>query len=107
MRIAVLQMTSGIDPAVNARTLDQAVEKAAAGGAQRLLTPEMCGMLDRDRPRAAGKIVSETDSPVLTTVSEAAAREGLWVALGSLAIRREDDRWANRPFVIDASGAVV
>jgi len=106
-RIAVLQMTAGIDPTANARTLEQAVEQAAAGGAQMLFTPEMSGMLDRDRPRAAAKIVPEADSPVLTAVSEAAARAGLWVALGSLAIRREDDRWANRSFVMDGSGAVV
>ena len=106
-RIAVLQMTSGIDPAVNAQTLEQAVEQAAAGGAQMLFTPEMSGMLDRDRPRAAGKIVSEAESTVLTGVSEAAARAGLCVALGSLAIKRDDGRWANRSFVIDGNGAVV
>ena len=106
-RIAVLQMTAGIDPAANARRLEEAVEQAAGDGAQMLFTPEMSGMLDRDRPRAAAKIVSEADSPVLAAVREAAARSGLWVALGSLAIRRDDDRWANRSFVIDAKGEVA
>ena len=100
-------MTSGIEPAANARTLARAVEEAATGGASMLFTPEMSGMLDRDRTRAAGKIVPEAVSPVLASVREAAAEAGLWVALGSLAIEREDGRWANRSFVIDSRGEVV
>ena len=106
-RIAVLQMTSGIDPAANAATLVRAIQEAAAGGAAMLFTPEMSGLLDRDRERAAGKIVGEGDSSVLTAVREAAARAGLWVALGSLAIRREDGRLANRSFVIGGDGQML
>jgi predicted amidohydrolase len=106
-RIAVLQMTGGIDPRANAATLARAVEDAAAGGAEMLFTPEMSGLLDRDRARAAGKIVGEADDPVLAAVREAAAGAGLWVALGSLAIRREDDRLANRSFLIDAGGKIA
>ena len=106
-RIAVLQMTSGIDPAANAATLVRAVADAAAGGAAMLFTPEMSGMLDRNRERAAGKIVGEADNPVLAAVCGAAAQAGLWVALGSLAIRREDGRLANRSFVVDGGGNVV
>jgi predicted amidohydrolase len=105
-RIAVLQMTTGIDPAANAETLARAVEQAAAGGAAMLFTPEMSGLLDRNRERAAARIVGEAESPVLGVVREAAARAGLWVALGSLAIRREDDRYANRSFVIDERGEI-
>ena len=33
MKIALLQMTSGIDPAANARTITDAIAAAAAGGA--------------------------------------------------------------------------
>ena len=105
-RIALLQMTTGIDPAANAQTLVRAVEEAAAGGAAMLFTPEMSGLLDRDRARAAVNIVGEADSAVLRVVRGAAAKAGLWVALGSLAIRRDDDRYANRSFVIDQSGEI-
>jgi predicted amidohydrolase len=34
-------------------------------------------------------------------------RHGIWIALGSLAVVREDGRWANRAFVIDASGEIA
>jgi predicted amidohydrolase len=106
-RVAVLQMTSGIDPAANAAALVGAIEEAAAGGARMLFTPEMSGMLDRDRARAASKIVGEADTAVLSAVRDAAAQAGMWVALGSLAIRREDGRLANRSFVIDGSGEIL
>ena len=64
-RIAVLQMTSGVDPARNAQAIVAAVEAAAAGGATMLFTPEMSGLLDRDRARAAAHIVTEAQDPVL------------------------------------------
>lgn len=106
-RIALLQMTSGIDPAANARVLASAADEARAGGAAMLFTPEMCGLIDRDRVRAAAQIVVEGEDRVLAAMRDAAARTGLWVCLGSLAIRREDGQLANRSFVIDSSGAIV
>lgn len=106
MKAAILQMTSGIDPAANARTLIDAVEAAAADGATMLFTPEMSGLLDRDRERGAASIQREESDQVLAAVREAAARTGLWVHLGSLALRRDDGRLANRGFVIDGSGAI-
>ena len=106
MRAALLQMTSGIDPARNAETIVQAVGNAAAEGAAMLFTPEMSGLVDRDRDRAAGVIVAEEDDRVLAACREAASRFGVWLHLGSLAVRRADGRFANRGFVIDASGAI-
>ncbi|MES3084157.1 carbon-nitrogen hydrolase family protein [Sphingomonas faeni] len=105
-KIGVLQMTSGIDPAVNAATLVEAVGEAGAAGAVVLFTPEMSGLIDRDRSRAAGSIVSEDNDPVLAAVRDAAASADIWVHLGSLAVRRADGKFANRGFVIDPSGAI-
>lgn len=106
-RIALLQMTAGIDPQANGAALVQAVADAAQGGAAMLFTPEMSGLLDRDRERAAPNIVPEDANPVLAAVCEAAARHGLWIALGSLAVLREDGRWANRSLLIGAQGNVA
>lgn len=106
-RIAVLQMTSGIDPEANAKVIVLAIEAAAKGGAAMLFTPEMSGLIDRDRARASGSIVLESQDRVLAAVRDAAARTGVWAALGSLAVAREDGRWANRSLVIDASGEVA
>ena len=72
-----------------------------------LFTPEMAGLLDKNRKRAAEHVVPEGQNAVLPIVREAAARNGIWLALGSLPVARDDGRWANRSFVIDASGAIV
>ncbi|MBO9623625.1 MAG: carbon-nitrogen hydrolase family protein [Sphingomonas sp.] len=106
MKAALLQMTSGIDPAANARTLVEGIAEAAAGGAAMLFTPEMSGLLDRDKDRAAGSLAREEDDRVLASVREAAARHGIWVHLGSLAVLRGDGKLANRGFVIDDQGAI-
>jgi predicted amidohydrolase len=105
-RFALLQAQTGIDPARNAQALVEAVRHARAGGAEMLFTPEMSGLLDRDRERAAANLKAEADDPVLASVREAAARDRLWVHLGSLAVRREDGLLANRSFVIDPAGEV-
>jgi len=106
MKAALLQMTSGIDPAENARTLVEGVAQAKAGGAAMLFTPEMSGLLDRDRDRAAGSLAHEDDDRVLAAVRQAAAQQGIWVHLGSLAVLRGDGKLANRGYVIDDSGDI-
>ncbi len=104
--IAVLQMTAGIDPAANADVLERAIAEAAAAGAAMIFTPEMSGLIDRDRTRAAAHLTTEDRDPVLARVRAAAAEHGLWVHLGSLAMRVEDGRLANRGYVIDDRGDI-
>ena len=106
-RIAVLQMTAGIDPAENSATIVAAAERAAGEGAAMLFTPEMSGLLDRNRKRAAPHIVAEAANPVLAATREAAARHGLWIALGSLAVLREDARFANRSLLVAPDGEIA
>ena len=106
VRIALYQAQSGIDPAANAERLVGAVHEAATGGAAMLFTPEMSGMLDRDRQRALGKAREEENDLVLAAVREAAAKAGIWVHLGSLALKGEGDKLVNRGFAIDAQGEI-
>jgi predicted amidohydrolase len=108
MRAALYQSRTGIDPAISARDLVAAIGEARGQGADMLFTPEMSGLLDRDRARAAAHLHEEIDDPVLRAVRDAAAKSGLWVHLGSLALKsgRADGRLVNRGFVIDGTGAI-
>lgn len=106
-KVALFQMTSGIDPQANAASIVDAAHKAADDGAMMLFTPEMCGLLDRNRARATPNIVIERDNPVLGAARKAARELGLWIDLGSLAVLRDDGKWANRGFVIDADGEIA
>jgi predicted amidohydrolase len=107
MKIALFQMTAGIDPAANSRALVAAIHEAAAGGADMLFTPEMSGCLDSDRQRSAAVIVGEAEDTVLAAVRSAAREAGLWVHLGSLALSDPaSGKRRNRGFLIDAQGEI-
>jgi predicted amidohydrolase len=105
-RIALFQSCTGIDPAANGQELVAAIGEASAGGAEMLFTPEMSGLLDRDAARAADKPRSEDEDEVLAACREAASRHGQWLHLGSLAVRGESGKLANRGFLIDPTGSV-
>jgi predicted amidohydrolase len=105
-RIALFQSRTGIDPPANAEALVAAIGEAADGGAAMLFTPEMSGLLDRDAERAAANLQTEEADEVLAACREAASRHGLWLHLGSLAVRTDEQKLANRTFVIDPTGAV-
>ncbi|MBL0114096.1 MAG: carbon-nitrogen hydrolase family protein [Sphingomonadales bacterium] len=107
MRIALAQMQSGIDPRANSMALVDAIGLAAKGGAAILFTPEMSGLLDKNRGRAGAQIVREDQDIVLADIRNAAADYGIWVSLGSLALQGgSGGRLVNRSFLIDATGAV-
>jgi predicted amidohydrolase len=107
MKVAILQSRTGIDPAANAAVLTDAVAKAKAGGADMLFTPEMSGLLDQNRARAAAHRRDEASDMVLAAVRAAAAEQGIWVDLGSLALTGgSEGRLVNRGFVIDDKGEI-
>ena len=107
-RIALFQSRTGIDPERSARALVAAVEEARAGGAAMLFTPEMSGVLDGNKSRALKSVTTEQRDPVLAAVREAAKANGLWVHLGSLALRAEEagEAMVNRGLVIDDKGEI-
>ena len=105
-RIAIFQSRTGIDPQANAAALVSAVEQAASGGAEMLFTPEMSGLLDRDAERARKSVRKQDEDPVLAACREAAARNAIWLHIGSIAVAAEDGKFANRGFVIDPNGDI-
>jgi predicted amidohydrolase len=105
-RIALLQSTTGIDPAASRGALEQAIAAAAQGGAEMLFTPEMSGLLDRDSARAAKSLRKENEDELLAACREAARHHRIWLHLGSLAVLAEDGKVANRGFVVDREGEI-
>ena len=107
MRVALLQMTAGIDPDANAAMLVSAIAEAGAAAADMLFTPEMSGCLDMDRIRSAAVIQPEESDAVLAAVRQAAREHGIWVQLGSLAIADQaSGKRRNRSYLIDAHGQI-
>lgn len=104
VRIAVLQMTSGIEPRANFDFIHKAASNARADGAEVLFTPEMSLLLDRDRARAARYVLPQEYSPFVAALAEQARELGIHIALGSMAVALPDARWANRSLLFSPSG---
>ena len=101
-------MTASDDPEANAADLVRSVEMAARGGADLLLTPEVSNCLSASRDRQRAVLRPEPRDPALMAVREAAQAHGVWVLLGSLALRTADPegRLANRSILLDDAGRV-
>src|SRR6056297_451273 len=108
MRAALLQLTASDDPGANLPGTLAAVDEAAAGGAELILTPEVTNCVSASRTRQAAVLQVETEDRTLAALREAAARHGRWLLAGSLALKSaEEARFVNRSFLIDPAGAIA
>ena len=107
IRVACVQMRSGTDVAENIAAASSLIREAAAGGAELIATPEMTTLLDRAPGAAWEKSTTEAADPGLTAFRSLAKELGVTLLIGSLAIRAEQGKCANRSFLIGPDGAVV
>ncbi|UWR84332.1 carbon-nitrogen hydrolase family protein [Phaeobacter inhibens] len=109
MRAALLQMTSSDQPAENLEMVRQMIDDAVAGGAGFVLTPEVTNCLSGSRSHQQSVLHQEADDPTLSALRDKAAQHGIWLSLGSLALKTTDTdgRFANRQFLIDPKGEIV
>jgi len=103
-KIALFQMTSGIDPEANLFAIEEAAQEAAAAGAEVLFTPEMSVLLDRNRARARDWIESGGPGEVTERLFNYAGDFGIDIALGSQAVAGEGGKWANRSMYFSRHG---
>ena len=109
MRAGLLQLTVTDDPGANLPGTLAAVARAAQGGAGFVLTPECTNILSSNRAHQRAVLRPEARDETLAALREAAARHGIWLLIGSLALTTEDadGRFANRSFLIDPTGGIV
>jgi deaminated glutathione amidase len=106
-KVGLVQMRSGLHPQANLAAALAAIEEAAKAGAAYVLTPEMTNIIDSNRERFFATITDEEHDPTLAALREAARRHGIFVHIGSLAIKLSADKAANRSLLIDRSGDIV
>ncbi|MCK0168638.1 carbon-nitrogen hydrolase family protein [Jannaschia sp. S6380] len=109
MRVGLLQLSSTDDPDANLTATRALLSEAAADGAEFVLTPEVTNCVSGDRAHQRAVLRPEADDPTLAALCADAARLGVWILIGSLALRTADadGRFANRSFLIDPAGRVV
>lgn len=109
MKAALLQLTSTDDPDANAGIVRDMLREAVAEGAGFVATPEVTNCVSLDRGRQRAVLVDESADPVVATVRVEAARAGIWVALGSVAVTTDDakGRFANRSILVGPDGGIA
>lgn len=105
---ACIQTRSGTEPAANIAAACVLIREAAGLGATFIATPEMTNLLDIRPGMARAKVRREAEDDGLPVLRALAGELGITLLVGSLAIALEDDeRFANRSFLIGPDGAIL
>lgn len=81
-------------------------EAAARAGADILFLPEYCGGLTSKDGALHPPAAPEADHPVLTALRSFAARQRVWISVGSIAVTAPGGQILNRGYMLDDRGAV-
>src|SRR5215211_2042193 len=95
-RVGLIQMRSGLAPHTNMDMATRLIGEAKTGGADYVQTPEMTNILESSRERLFATIVPEEQDASLATFRELARGLGIYVHVGSLAIKASPDKAVNR-----------
>lgn len=108
LNCACIQLRSSDDVEENIETVSKLIRMAADEGAKFILTPENTGFLDIRKGAAKKKVVEEKDDRCLLALKSLANELGIWLQIGSLAVRLPNSlKFANRSFLINPVGEVV
>lgn len=108
LRAACIQMRSTTEVGPNINAASELIRAAAGQGAEFIATPEMTNLLDIRPGQARAKISSEPDDACLQALSDLARTLQVTLLIGSIAVALpDDDRFANRSYLIGPDGAVL
>ncbi|MEL7470423.1 MAG: carbon-nitrogen hydrolase family protein [Pseudomonadota bacterium] len=109
MRAALIQISASDDPVANLPVTEELVRQAAADGADFVLTPEVTNIVSASRTRQNDVLSLEDDDRTLARLRDVSAELGIWLSLGSLALKSGDPdrRFVNRQFLIGPDGAIA
>jgi predicted amidohydrolase len=106
-KTAMIQMRSGLNPTANIDDAARLIGEAKSAGADYALTPEMTNILAAKRQQLFAVVVEEEKDTSLAAMRELARKLGIYIHIGSLAIKVSNDRAANRSFLIDPKGDIA
>ena len=106
-KAAMIQMRAGLTVAANVDAAVRMIGEAKEAGAAYVQTPEMTNIMEVKRERLFSTIVAEEQDTSLATFRELARKLGIYVHVGSLAIKAGHERAANRAFLIDPKGEIA
>lgn len=106
-RAGLIQMRTGRTPQANLDAAAKMIGEAKAAGADYVQTPEMTNIMEVNREAFFDAIAEEDSDIGVATFRELARALGIYLHVGSLAIKVSPDKAANRAFLIDPKGEIV
>jgi len=106
-RAGLVQLRSGRTVASNLDKAEALVRRAAKGGAQYVQTPENTGIMELKPELVLAAAESEGKSAPLAWARALARELGIWLHIGSIAIKLDPSRVANRSYLLDPEGSVT
>ena len=91
-KAACVQLRSSDDVAENIRDTVRLVREAAGQGASFVATPENTTLMAPDGGAKLARSYDEAHDPALPVFSELAKELNIWLLIGSLAIKRSEER---------------
>ena len=108
LNVACIQTCSSTNIEENIEVSVSMVREAAKKGAQLVALPEVVNICQRRGTLAKKAAQIESKDPALLAYRELSKELGIWILVGSLAIRREGgDRLANRSYLLNNLGEIV
>lgn len=104
---ACITLRAGRDPAANVDAASALIREAAAAGAGAVFTPENTLLMELDRARLFAAVRPEAETPAVSHFAELAGELGIWLNIGSMAIRVAADKVANRSFLFAPDGGLT
>jgi predicted amidohydrolase len=104
-RAACVQLRASEDVAENIAAAGRLIRDAAQGGAEFIATPENTSLMAADAGAKLAQSHDEAHDPSLPVFTALAKELGVWLLIGSLAIRL-GQKTANRSFLIGPDGAI-
>ena len=106
-RVACIQLRSSDDVEENIRAASELMREAKGRGAEFIATPENTTLMAPDGGAKLDKSFPEDRDPALPKFRVLAEELGVWLLIGSLAIKVSETKTANRSFLLDPKGNVV
>jgi deaminated glutathione amidase len=106
IKVACVQMRATDDVGENIRAASDLIRRAAKDGAQFIATPENTNLMAPDAGSKLEKSFDEAHDPAVPTFARLAGELGVWLLIGSLAIKVEEGKTANRSYLFGPSGKI-
>jgi predicted amidohydrolase len=100
-------MRTGRDMARNLADASDLIRAAHAQGAVFVSTPEMTNILEPDRPRLRSLARAEAEDASVAGFAALARELGLWLNIGSLALKGEGEKLLNRSLLFRPDGTIA